>query len=83
MAWCVSVVSILSMELTIRKHWSGWALALANQLLWSIYICTSRQWGLAPLNLAMWVQCTRGLILWRRKRECTVNVTCQSDEVSR
>ena len=65
MAWIVSILTIISMELMIRKHRAAWVVSLANQALWLIYICLLREWGLLPLNAAMWVQSIRGLRQWR------------------
>jgi len=67
MAWIVSLITIVSVELTVRKNWIGWVLAGVNQLLWLILIVTTEQWGLLPLNAYMAMQSCRGAYAWRKQ----------------
>lgn len=69
MAWVISLVTIVSMELMVRKRRSAWVLSILNQGLWLWLIVSTRQWGLLPLNLCMWIQAVRGLIRWSNADE--------------
>ena len=69
LAWVVSIITVISVELTIRKQWWGWLLALFNQVLWFILIVSTRQWGLLLLNAYMAVQGARGAVRWYREQK--------------
>jgi type IV secretory pathway TrbL component len=64
LGWIISLISIVSMELHIRKRWYGWALSLGNQVLWIIYIVGMGAWGLLPLWAAVVIQAIRGMLKW-------------------
>lgn len=48
------------------NHWA-WAIGLANQVLWLVFIVTFDAWGLLPLNAALVVTYSRNLVKWRRE----------------
>ena len=55
--WILSVLTIISMWLAgdQKKSRHGWGLAIANQILWLVYIIAAAAWGLLPMNIALWV----------------------------
>ncbi len=64
--WSVLLASIgvLGLYLAGRKHWSGWAIGLAAQVLWVFYALATAQYGFLlsafaygvvyAVNLAKW-----------------------------
>jgi len=78
MAWVISILTIISVELTIRKSWLGWLIASLNQVLWFILIVGMKEWGLLPLNAYMCVQSCRGARRWYKEREIA-NVEKEAD----
>lgn len=69
MDWIISISTIISIELMIRKLWYGWALALGNQVLWAILIYQKAAWGLYPLTALMTFQSIRGMFTWLREAQ--------------
>jgi len=67
MDWILSAVTVLGMELTMRKLWYGWLVGLLNQGLWGIFIYQKQAWGLIPLSVVLTVQYTRGMVRWYRE----------------
>lgn len=61
-----SLVTLVGMWLVARKDWRGWAIGLANQVLWLWLIIDTRAWGLLILLVALVVIYTRALFEWRR-----------------
>ena len=73
MSWIVACVSILAIELAVRKnHWT-WALTLANQGLWLYYLLSTHQYGLLPLTAAITIQSIRGWRSWRGGAMCRLD----------
>jgi len=66
MDWVLGIITIIALELTLRKRWEGWLLTLFNQCFWLYYIFVTMQWGFLLINAAMWVQSVRGIIKWRK-----------------
>lgn len=64
MDWVLSVTTLICIELNVRKVWWSYLLALANQVVWTIFIVTSQKWGLLPLNIALYIMNTRAAIRW-------------------
>ena len=61
-----SLVTLFGMWLVGRKDWRGWAVGLANQLLWLVLIIQTRAWGLLLLTASLSFLYARSLIAWRR-----------------
>lgn len=63
--WLLSAITIYTMLLAgnVSKH--TWAVGLANQALWLIWIIASASWGLIPMNIALWVVYARNHLKWR------------------
>jgi len=66
MSWILAIITIICMELTIKKIWWAWVLTLLNQVFWFYYLTSTSQWGLLLLNAAMIVQAIRGIRAWRK-----------------
>jgi len=64
--WLTSAVAISMMWMTGNKDRRGWALSLFSQVLWLVFIITSKTWGLLPLNIAMWYLSIRNFIKWSK-----------------
>lgn len=62
--WVLSVVSIYMTILAGNKARNAWLVGLANQALWLIWIVVTANWGLLPMNIAMWVVYTRNHFKW-------------------
>jgi len=60
-------MTVLAMELTMRKRWEGWAVGLGNQVLWGFFIYQKQAWGLIPLSAILTVQYSRGMLKWRKE----------------
>ena len=67
--WLLSVITICTMWIAGSKNKNAWPLALANQVLWLIWIVVSQAWGLLPMNLALWFVYVRNLIVWESDDE--------------
>lgn len=67
--WVVGFTTIICVELTIRRKWYAWLASLFNQFIWLIFILAKGQYGLLPLNILMFIQSTRGLIMWLHYKE--------------
>lgn len=65
MTWLMSALTILTMWLAGDRHRLAWWVGLANQALWLGYIIDRGEWGLLPMNLAMWAVCLRNALKWR------------------
>jgi len=52
------------MLLAGNKKRGAWAVALANQFLWLIWIFLTATWGLLPMNIALWIVYTRNYVKW-------------------
>lgn len=62
--WILSLVTIYSMWLAGEKSRKGWGIAIANQVLWLVYILATSAWGLLPMNIALWVVYIRNFRRW-------------------
>ena len=62
-------VTLVAMWLAGNKRSLGWAVGLANQGLWAVFIVVFEAWGLAPLTAALTVTYARNLLKWRREAE--------------
>jgi len=62
--WLLSAMTITAMWLAGNKHRAAWHLSLVNQMLWSVWIVATSQWGLLPMNVAMYIVAGRNLWKW-------------------
>ncbi len=62
-----SIVTLVAMHRVGSKKTDGWALSLANQVLWLWFIVAFQAWGLLPLNVALTAMYARNLARWRRE----------------
>ena len=69
MDWIVGFTTLISVELMIRRKWYAWVTAILNQFVWLTYIYYEDQWGLLPLNIALFIMNTRGLLAWLRTED--------------
>lgn len=65
LTFVLSVATIATMWLAGDKRWEGWALGLANQVLWIVFIVAYEAWGLSLLTAFLIVVYTRNLVKWR------------------
>lgn len=64
--WLTSAVTLLAMYVIGNHKWYGWAIGLANQVLWVALAVAFATWGLLPLTACLIVLYTRNLIRWRK-----------------
>ena len=64
--WLLSAITIYMTVLAGNKNRLAWAIGLANQALWLVWIVASASWGLLPMNLALWVVYGRNHLKWNR-----------------
>lgn len=69
LALATAVGTLVGMWLAGSGDWRGWAVGLANQVLWLGFIFTFGAWGLLPLSAALIVVYGRNLARWRRQVE--------------
>lgn len=62
--WLLSVITIYTMFLAGDRKPYTWAIGLANQALWLVWIIASESWGLIPMNAALWFVYARNHIKW-------------------
>ena len=65
--WVISCMTIASVWLVGNKERRGWAIGIACQFLWLIFILSTQEWGLMPLNVAMWYVNIRNYTKWTTK----------------
>lgn len=63
--WILSAITIWMTVLAGNKHPSAWLVGLGNQALWLIYIILTHQWGLLPMNAALWIVYGRNHFKWK------------------
>lgn len=63
--WILSAITIYMFILAGNKKKSAWIVGLVNQLLWLIWIIISENWGLVPMNIALWIVYSRNYLKWR------------------
>ena len=64
--WIVGLLTIVAMERIARGRWSGWAIGLANQVVWCWIVYRRGLWFMAPLALFLLWTYGRALRTWRR-----------------
>ena len=67
MDWLAAVLSIVSLELTTRKLWYGWAVGIINQGVWYYIGISNRLWGCVALTTVFLFMQARALYRWRRE----------------
>lgn len=65
-SWATSAGTLLGMWAVGRRYWWGWAIGLANQVLWVTMSVMFQTWGLLPLTAALVVLYVKNLVAWRR-----------------
>lgn len=70
--YVLSALTIWSMFLAGEKKRGAWLIGLINQLLWLVWICATKSWGLLPMNIALWVVYGRNYWKWGRPNKSTV-----------
>jgi hypothetical protein len=66
--WLLSAITIYMTILAGNKTRWAWALGLANQALWLVWILAAAAWGLLPMNIALWIVYGRNHWLWMRAK---------------
>lgn len=64
--WVLSVLTIYTAFMAGNHRASGWFVGAVNEALWFIYILVTEQWGLLPMNLALFGLYNRNYFKWRR-----------------
>lgn len=67
--WVMSLATIASMLLAGEKKRSAWIVGLLNQCLWFAFIYITKNWGLAPLTVAMTIVYIRNLHKWKKPEQ--------------
>lgn len=63
--WLLSAITIYTMFLAGNLSRHTWAVGLANQALWLVWIIAAGAWGLLPMNAALWFVYARNHLKWR------------------
>lgn len=50
-----------------RRHWAGWMLVIASEVLFVVMTGLLRQWGLLPASAALLVTYGQNVVRWRRR----------------
>ena len=62
--WFLSAITIWMSLLAGNKNRHAWLIGLANQALWLVWITLSENWGLLPMNVALWAVYLRNHMKW-------------------
>lgn len=62
--YVLSAITIYMFILAGNKSKYAWLVGLFNQFLWLLWIVASGNWGLLPMNLALWVVYARNYWKW-------------------
>ena len=63
--WVLSCITIYITILTGNKDKYAWLLGILNQVLWLVWIIVTKNWGLIPMNIALFVINIRNHFKWR------------------
>jgi hypothetical protein len=71
--WVLSANTIAVMWLVGNRKVLGWWLAVGGQVGWFAWIILAREWGFAPMAIALSITYVRNLVKWRREQRqpCT------------
>jgi hypothetical protein len=64
----LSAITIYMTVLAGNKSKHAWAVGLVNQLLWLIWILCSGNYGLLPMNIALWIVYARNHVKWSNEK---------------
>ena len=64
--WLLSVITIYMTVLAGNKSKRAWLFGLLNQALWLVWIITTANWGLLPMNFALWIVYARNHLKWNK-----------------
>jgi len=64
--WFLSLITIWLNILAGEKKQSAWLVGLVGQLLWSVWIIVSENYGFVPLNIMLWLIYARNHYLWNK-----------------
>jgi len=65
--YVLSTITIYQVFLAGNKNVHAWIIGMGNQVLWLTWILVSQNYGLLPMNVAMWVLYTRNHFKWRKE----------------
>jgi hypothetical protein len=65
--YLLSTITIYQVFWQETKNVHAWIVGIGNQALWLIWILISQNYGLLPMNVAMWVLYTRNHFKWRKE----------------
>lgn len=63
----ISIITIIQMYMLSRHMMYGLYVGLASQVLWIMFIVTTKSWGLLPLNVVLWWVFISGIIEWKQE----------------
>jgi hypothetical protein len=69
--YLLSTITIYQVFLAGNKNVHAWIIGIGNQVLWLTWILVSQNYGLLPMNVAMWVLYTRNHFKWKKEASST------------
>lgn len=70
--YILSFITIYMTFLVGNKNKKGWALGCFNQILWFIFIITSKNYGLMPMNVAFFYMYMRNYEKWEKEEDANL-----------
>lgn len=67
MDWVAMALTVLSIELVVRKRWYGFAVGMAAGAIWVAYWLPQSQWAAVAINVIFFWQNLRGVLRWKRR----------------
>lgn len=64
--WILSAITIWMTLLAGNSHPKAWLVGLVAQALWLIWILCSKNWGMLPMNITLWVVYFRNHLKWSK-----------------
>lgn len=77
--WLMSAVTIVAIEMQGRKWPRAWALSLAGQGFWFVWIWASGQWGFMPMAAVLCFQYARNHLRWNRPAKADAWECCAEE----
>jgi hypothetical protein len=62
--WILSGLTLWTTFMAGNNNPKTWLISLFGQVLWSIWIVLSKNWGLIPLNIGLWILYYRNHKIW-------------------